>query len=77
MKSVRMQFELPEPRAQELDALMVRCGISTKKELFNYALSILEWAVNEFEKGNDIATLNKDTETYQTLMMPIFKRKTS
>ncbi|MDX4948075.1 hypothetical protein [Providencia manganoxydans] len=77
MKSVRMQFELPEPRAQELEALMDRCGISTKKELFNYALSILEWAVNEYEKGNDIATLNKDTETYQTLMMPIFKRKTS
>ena len=47
MKNVRMQFDLPEDRLDELDSLMKKCGISTKKELFNYALTMLEWAVDE------------------------------
>lgn len=33
MKNVRMQFDLPEDRLDELDSLMKKCGISTKKEL--------------------------------------------
>lgn len=31
MKNVRMQFDLPEDRLDELDSLMKKCGISTKK----------------------------------------------
>ncbi|MBJ5565818.1 hypothetical protein JGG61_23570 [Salmonella enterica subsp. enterica serovar London] len=45
MKNVRMQFDLPEDRLQELDTLMSKCGISNRKELSNYALTLLEWAV--------------------------------
>jgi len=74
MKNVRMQFDLPEDRLKELDSLMEKCGISTKKELFNYALTMLEWAVDESESGHDIAAIDRDKKEFYSLRMPILKR---
>jgi len=74
MKNVRMQFDLPEDRLKELDSLMDKCGISTKKELFNYALTMLEWAVDESENGHDIAAIDRENKQFYSLRMPILKR---
>ncbi|HAK0681074.1 TPA: hypothetical protein H1P55_004572 [Salmonella enterica] len=74
MKNVRMQFDLPEERLKELDSLMEKCGISTKKELFNYALTMLEWAVDESEHGHDIAAIDREKKEFYSLRMPILKR---
>lgn len=71
MKNVRMQFDLPENRMSELDALMERCDISTRKELFSYALSMLEWAVSESEQGHDIAAIDREKKQFFSLRMPI------
>lgn len=71
MKNVRMQFDLPENRMSELEDLMSRCDISTKKELFNYALSLLEWAVSESEQGHDIAAIDRETKQFFSLRMPV------
>ncbi|MNE29867.1 hypothetical protein D3C76_1169370 [compost metagenome] len=71
MKNVRMQFDLPENRMDELDKLMERCDISTRKELFSYALSMLEWAVSESELGHDIAAIDRDTKQFFSLRMPV------
>jgi len=75
MKNVRMQFDLPEDRLQELDTLMSKCGISTRKELFNYALTMLEWAVDESENGHDIAAIDRAKKEFYSLRMPILKRQ--
>jgi metal-responsive CopG/Arc/MetJ family transcriptional regulator len=71
MKNVRMQFDLPENRMSELDELMARCDISTRKELFSYALSMLEWAVSEAEQGHDIAAIDREKKQFFSLRMPI------
>lgn len=71
MKNVRMQFDLPENRMSELDELMKRCDISTRKELFSYALSMLEWAVSESEQGHDIAAIDREKKQFFSLRMPI------
>lgn len=71
MKNVRMQFDLPENRMDELDKLMERCDISTRKELFSYALSMLEWAVSESELGHDIAAIDRDKKQFFSLRMPV------
>lgn len=73
MKNVRMQFDLPEDRLKELDSLMAKCGISTKKELFNYALTILEWAVDEYARGNEIAAVDREKKEFYSLRMPGLK----
>lgn len=74
MKNVRLQFEVTEEKSKSLDELMATCGITTKKELFNYALTLLEWAIEEKELGHDIASINKDENQLYTLKMPIFSR---
>ena len=71
MKNVRMQFDLPENRMSELDELMKRCDISTRKELFSYALSMLEWAVSESEQGHDIAAIDREKKQFFSFIMPI------
>jgi len=67
----RVQIELAEDRVKELNDLMERCGLTTKKDLFNNAMSILEWAVEEVEAGNSIASVNKRDQRYEVLRMPI------
>ena len=67
MSTVRVQIDLAEARVRELEELMKVCGVSTKKELFNNALTLLEWAVREVRKGNSIASVNdrEQGEGYQ------------
>ena len=71
MKNVRMQFDLPENRMDELEKLMERCDISTRKELFSYALSMLEWAVTEAGLGHDIAAIDREKKQFFSLRMPV------
>lgn len=69
---MRLQIDLTKNRAAALDTLMKRGDISTKKELFNYAINLLEWAVKEAEKGNIIASVNEKDGRYTELQMPVF-----
>lgn len=70
MKTARVQLELSESRLAELKALMEVCGLSTQKELFNSALTLFEWAVNERRAGRNIASLDESTMSYKELAMP-------
>lgn len=71
MKNVRVQIDLAESRVRVLEELMEVCGISTKKELFNNALTLFEWAVGEVRKGNTIASINESEQRYRDLQMPV------
>lgn len=73
MKNVRMQFDLPEDRVIELESIMDKCGMGTKKELINNALTLLEWAVDEVEMGHDIASVDRSDKQFFALSMPILK----
>lgn len=68
----RIQFEVPIDRLQELEQLMNRAGISTKKELLNNALTLLEWVVGEKSRGHTIASVDEPTQRFKELAMPIF-----
>lgn len=67
----RFQMDIPEERLQELEELMNDTGISTKKELMNNALTLLRWAIQEREKGFQIASIDEDEGVYKQLQMPI------
>ena len=73
MKKVRIQFEMSEKKAEGLKSLMEECGVSTKKELFNNALSLLEWSAEEIKAGQIIASINEDKHRYKELVMPWMK----
>lgn len=71
MKNVRMQFDFTEDRVKELEAMMAKCDISTRKELFNNALTVLEWALEESEQGHEIAAIDRKEKQFFALRMPI------
>jgi len=67
---IRIQFELPEDKVKELEGLMQEANISTRKDLFNNALTLFEWAVNEKKAGNIIASVDEDRQNFKELVMP-------
>jgi len=77
MANVRVQLDLSETRVRELEELMELCGIATKKELLNNAITLFAWAVREVGKGNVIASVNEAEERYRELQMPALSHAAS
>lgn len=73
IKTVRLQFEIPEDRLQSLDELMEEAGIKTRTELFNNAMTLLRWAVRHRKEGHSIASINHEDKSITELEMPIFQ----
>lgn len=67
---MRIQLDLDDDGMRLLERLKKATGAKTHKELFNNALTLLEWAVNQREKGRVVASLDESTETYRELQMP-------
>jgi hypothetical protein len=70
---VRIQFELPSEKVKELEALMRETRITTRKDLFNNALTLLEWAIQEKRGGKKIASVDENNKRYKELVMPILE----
>lgn len=66
----RIQFDLPDDKVAELEKLMAESGIKTKKELFNNALTLFEWAIQERKAGKTIASVDEKANRYKELLMP-------
>jgi metal-responsive CopG/Arc/MetJ family transcriptional regulator len=69
---MRIQLDLPEERVQELDELMREINMTTRKDLFNTALTLLVWVINERKEDRIIASLDKKDDSYRELVMPFF-----
>lgn len=67
----RIQFDLPDAKIRDLDRLMEIGGIRTRRELFNNALSIFEWAMRQREEGRTIAAIDEKSSSYRELSMPV------
>jgi len=74
MENVRFQFELPAKQAVEIEAMMSECGIETKKEFFNNALTLLKWAIRETKRGHAIAAFDEKADKFRAIHMPILDR---
>lgn len=69
---VRIQLDLPADKVRELEELMAEIEIKTKKDLFNTALTLLAWIVEERKEGRKIASIDEEKDTYRELVMPFF-----
>lgn len=72
MKTVRLQFEVYEDQVEKIDELMRKLGLRRRTELFNHALSFLNWGVREREKGRIIASMDEEKGTYKELEIPVW-----
>lgn len=70
---VRVQLELPEEQVEALDQLSEQLGIRTRKELFNNALTLLEWAVQERKAGRFIASVDEDQTRLREILLPVLQ----
>lgn len=52
----RLQFEVDEAQLAFLTELQQICRLRTKKDLFENAVTLLSWAVNEVHKGNVVGS---------------------
>ena len=71
---MRIQLDLPEEKIHELKALMDEADLETYKELFNNALTLLEWSIEESKAGRTLASMDETTDHYRVLVMPMVQR---
>lgn len=70
-KSVKFQIEFSEAQIENLDKLQAVGGLSTRKELINNALSLLQWAVKEVSEGRIIASVDEKGGRYKEITLPV------
>lgn len=74
MKLTRIQFEVEEDKLKEIEELQEAIGARTRTDLFNYALTLLKWALEEEEKGRIIASIDEEAGKYKQIEIPRIKR---
>jgi hypothetical protein len=68
----RVQLDFTADRIAELSRLMEECGIKTRVDLINTALTVLEWAISERKTGRIIASVDESNMRYKELVIPAF-----
>jgi len=71
---MRLNFEFSEEKIKELKDLQRKSGCTSMKDLFNNALSIFEWTVDQAAKGNEVAAINEGEKYYRILSAPVLQR---
>jgi hypothetical protein len=67
---MRIQLDLDDVGVGVLERLKEATGARTHKELFNNAITLLDWAVKQRRDGRIIASLDERTENYRELQLP-------
>ncbi|MDC8015851.1 hypothetical protein [Tahibacter soli] len=70
----RVVLELSDSRILALEEAQRKLDLSTRKELFNYAVGLLEWAIKQRELGRVIMVGEHDSKTYIEMSMPALDR---
>jgi hypothetical protein len=73
MEEMRIQIDFARSRVAELDELAERCGLKTRKDLINNALTLFEWAVEEVSKGRVVASVDEKEEKYREVTLPALR----
>ncbi len=56
----RLQVEMSSARVATIDTLVNLTGMSSRKEFFDNALSLMAWAIREAQKGRAIGSIDLD-----------------
>jgi hypothetical protein len=67
---LRVQLELDERRKDQLCSLERLTGLKTHTDLYDVALTLLDWSVQQRCEGRIIASLDEKNMTYKELQMP-------
>ena len=73
----RFQMEVSDKGLADIEAMVSKTQVSSKKEFMNNAITLLKWAINESEKGNKICSYDEKKDIYRELQMPIYNSQTT
>ncbi len=71
--SMKIQLDLDEKGARTVERLKEQTGLKTHKDLFNNAVTLLDWAVTQRQKGRIIASMDETEQNYRELQMPVLE----
>jgi len=69
-ETVRVQLDLPVERIDDMESIIAKTGMTTRKDLFENALALFEWAVEQRQQGRIIASIDEATNNYREVVMP-------
>ncbi len=67
---MRIQLVVSEAQQSMIEALRKQMGVATVKEVFNNALTLLNWAVRQRQEGSAICAINESKNVYKELQIP-------
>jgi hypothetical protein len=70
---MRIQVYFDDHGLELIEDLKKRTGITTYKDLFNNALALLSWAVDQKEGGRSVASIDQNGMPHRELQMPVLE----
>ena len=67
----RIQFEAQKTALAEIDALLKPIGKLTRPALYDNALTLLTWFIDERAQGRRIVSIGEDTNHHRDLLMSL------
>jgi hypothetical protein len=74
---MRVQLEFSKEKVAELKRLMERGNLKTYNDLFDNALTLMKWAIQEVEKGRGIGSFDDSEDLLKELAMPFLQHVAS
>ena len=69
-QKVRFQLDLSPSQAARFDQLVIDCDLGSRKELFNAAMTLFNWAAQEVQKGRRVASYDETTDEVEKVHFP-------
>ena len=67
----RIQLDLQDHALDRIDEQMLTIGcFQSRKDYFNTAITLLDWAINESLQGNEIGTFKVNGEQFTKIVVP-------
>lgn len=73
VKNLRFQVELTSTQHRKICRLQKECGSASKKDLFNNALTVVEWLVSEKRLGRPVGSMDLTSNSFKELVMPFLE----
>ncbi len=66
---MRVQIDIDDASRLMIDELKLHTGLSQWRDLFNEAITLLNWAVRQVTQGRTVASLDEQEKNYRELQM--------
>jgi hypothetical protein len=70
---MRIQLEISENKRKQIKAMMERADFKTYSELFNNAVTLLQWSIRQIEEGRSILSVDQGSGKEKELVMPFLQ----